>query len=95
MAITSPTGTMSPSLATSCRIVPDSNASSSTVALSVSISAMTSPRRTVSPTCFSQRTSVPSTMSAPIWGIVTSIVTAYSLNIPRTASTTSSSDGSA
>ena len=76
-------------------IVPASYASSSTVALSVSISARISPRWTLSPTCLSHFSSVPSVMSAPIWGMVTSVATGYSLNMPRTASTTSSSDGRA
>ncbi|MDZ7726824.1 MAG: hypothetical protein U5Q44_00770 [Dehalococcoidia bacterium] len=40
--------------------------------MSVSISAMISPRSTWSPTDFSHFTTVPSVMSAPIWGMVTS-----------------------
>src|ERR1700742_4455596 len=57
--------TFTPSVPSSTRILPrtpSSTASTSMVALSVSISAMTSPALTSSPSFFSQRASVPSVM---------------------------------
>src|SRR5438105_210701 len=73
-AMTSPTGTVSPSWASALRKTPFSNASISTFALSVSISATGSPRSTRSPSAFSQRRRTPSCMSAPIWGMTTSLI---------------------
>ena len=62
-AMASPTGTGMPSCATSRCITPPVYASNSTVALSVSMSAITSPRVTVSPSRLCQRTTVPSRIS--------------------------------
>ena len=52
---------------------PSSTASTSMVALSVSISAITSPGLTESPSCLSQRASVPSSIVGDRAGIVTAI----------------------
>ncbi len=70
-AIGVPIGTAVPSLTRCCRTTPDSGASTSTVALSVSISASTWPFSTGSPTARTQRTRVPSAMSKPSLGMVT------------------------
>ena len=74
-----PMGTVVPS-ATRMRVRgPSSYASSSMMALSVSISAMTSPLWTVSPSCLSQRLSVPSSMVSDRRGMRTSGMAAPSL----------------
>jgi hypothetical protein len=52
--------------------VPDSNASIGMVALSVSISAISSPVRTLSPSFLSHLTTVPSVIVSDNWGIVIS-----------------------
>ena len=64
--------TATPSVPSSIRIcdsLPSSTASTSMVALSVSISAMTSPARTSSPTFFSHRASLPSVIVGDSAGI--------------------------
>src|SRR5436309_3090524 len=58
-AIVRPTGTTSPSFAVTSRSTPEAGASISTVTLSVSISTMGSPLRTVSPGRLSQWTTLP------------------------------------
>ena len=65
-----PTGTRVPGSIRISSRVPSANASTSITPLSVSTSAITSPRLTVSPGCFRQLTSVPASMSAPRVGIV-------------------------
>ena len=70
-AITSFTFTPSePSATTILPTVPSSTASTSIVALSVSISAITSPEETVSPSLISHLASVPSSMVGDSAGIV-------------------------
>src|SRR5690554_104468 len=69
-AIGAPTSTTSPGSARNFRSVPPACASISIVALSVSISAITSPLLTVSPTALVQLTKVPSAMSKPSLGMV-------------------------
>ena len=61
--IGSPTGTVDPSFAVILSNVPVIGASNSTIALSVSISAIISPVETLSPSDFIQRTTVPSVIS--------------------------------
>src|SRR5690554_1703056 len=81
MATAWPIGTTVPSSTSCFSSTPLSNASRSMVALSVSISAITSPFSTWSPTFFSQRASSPSSMVSESLGIVTSdMVASYSLN---------------
>ena len=75
-AMTLPTGTTAPGWAWMCR-TPASSASISTLLLSVSISAMTSPAFTVSPSCFCQESSVPSSIASPILGIITSAIGSF------------------
>ena len=72
-AMVCPTGTMVPSGATILRRTPSESDSNSTTALSVSISATGSFLLTAAPSSFSQRTTVPSSMSYPIWGIFNSV----------------------
>src|SRR5215207_10003767 len=69
MAIGSPTGTTLPASTRSLRTTPLADDSTSTVALSVSISASTSPLLTFSPSFFTQRTSTPSCISKPSLGM--------------------------
>ena len=73
MAMTCPTGTVTPSAMSTLRRTPEPNASISTTALSVSTSARMSPRLTLSPSLFNQRAIAPSVISAPIKGIRTSV----------------------
>src|SRR3712207_5988452 len=61
-----------PSEATSCASVPEFSASSSSVTLSVSISAIGSPSETSSPSFLSHLTRVPSSIASPILGMITS-----------------------
>src|SRR5579883_127736 len=70
--ITSPTPTTSPSFFKICCNTPLSSALTSTLTLSVSSSASTSPFCTCSPSCLSQVAIVASTMDSPIWGTRTS-----------------------
>ena len=65
-----PTGTSSPAWATIVCRMPSSKFSTSMVTFSVSISATFSPRLTASPSCLSQRTILPCSMSKPILGII-------------------------
>ena len=67
----SPVGTVTPSGTTILRSEPLTGASISTTALSVSISTIASCCETVSPSRLSQATTVPFSMSYPIWGITT------------------------
>ena len=71
-ANTVPTGTFEPSPRTILSRLPSTYDSISTTVLSVSISASLSPRDTASPSPLSHFTTVPSVISAPIAGIVTS-----------------------
>ena len=71
--MTEPTGTSSPSWATKPARTPLARASSSSVALSVWISAITSPALTASPSALSQRTSWPVCWAMPSAGIITSV----------------------
>src|SRR3712207_6400730 len=61
-----------PSSAISCASVPEFSASSSSVTLSVSISAIASPSETSSPSLLSHLTRVPSSIASPILGMITS-----------------------
>ncbi len=69
--ISAPTGTGWPSSTTQPLMTPSAGDSTSTVALSVSISASTSPFLTGSPSFFTLRTSVPSAISKPSLGMGT------------------------
>src|SRR5215218_5675159 len=71
-AIASPTGTSSPSPAINWARVPESSASISMEALSVSISAIGSPSETSSPSLTSHLTRVPSSIAPAVLGISTS-----------------------
>ncbi len=73
-AISSPTGTWSPSPTTTLRSTPDPKASSSTLALSVSTSAMTSPPLMTSPSFFSHLTTLPDSMASDSFGITTLVI---------------------
>jgi hypothetical protein len=66
-----PTGTVSPACTMIRARIPAAAASISTVAFSVSISAMAWPFTTGSPSFFSQRASSPSVMSKPKEGMMT------------------------
>ena len=79
-ASSDPTGAFVPSPNTILRSMPALYASISTTVLSVSISASLSPRATSSPSLFNHLTTVPSVMSAPIAGIVTSWINSYLLD---------------
>ena len=72
--MTVPTCTSEPSSTTILRSRPSEYASISTTVLSVSISANLSPRPTFSPSATNHLAIVPSVMSAPIEGIVTSLI---------------------
>ena len=72
-AITSPTGTLVPS-STTIWTAPAISAACVTVALSVSISTRSSPASTVSPSCFSHRRIVPSSIESDSLGIVMSVM---------------------
>src|SRR5438132_1471577 len=72
-AIRWPTATSSPSAAVIALSVPVPGDSTSTVALSVSTSISGSPLATWSPSCFSQRTSLPVSWAMPSAGMTTSI----------------------
>src|SRR5215207_3372466 len=65
-------GMSCPSSAMSWASVPAFSASSSSVTLSVSISAIASPSETSSPSLFSHLTRVPSSIASPILGMITS-----------------------
>ena len=73
-ATTAPSAAVPPSGTTISASVPVVSASSETVALSVSISAISSPRVTVSPTAFSHLTTVASSIESESLGIRTSTV---------------------
>ncbi len=66
-----PTGTTSPSWAVTALRTPEAGASSSIVTLSVSISAMGSPLRTVSPGALIQRRSLPVSWASSSAGMMT------------------------
>ena len=66
------TATMAPESATS-RIVPFAGDSTSATALSVSISTITCPTETRSPSATSQRATLPSSIARESWGSVTGI----------------------
>ena len=95
--------TFTPAVPSATRILPStpsSTASTSMVALSVSISASTSPAFTASPSFFSQRASVPSVMVGLKAGIRIFVAMALFPLLPDqtiflTASTTQSGCGSA
>ncbi len=96
-AISSPMRTVCPS-ATRIRSVPSASASKVTVALSVSTSASGSPSDTSSPSDFSQRTIVPSSIESDRRGMTTSGMTPLqpALSTParsRTAATIASVSG--
>ena len=76
-AITSPTGTWSPSPARTPERVPSIGDSSSTVALSVSTSSSASPADTWSPSARSQRSTMPESWAMPSAGMITSAGIAY------------------
>ena len=78
-----PTGTLVPSSISSFSITPSRNTSTSMSALSVSTSAMMSPRVTRSPGCLRHATSVPASMSAPRIGITNSAISRPSPAPPR------------
>ena len=84
-AITVPTGSTAPASAFKCR-TPASSASISTLLLSVSISAITSPSFTVSPSCFFHSSRVPSSIASPILGIITSGINCFLLDRPHPSS---------
>jgi len=63
-------GTRSPSRATILSRTPSTGDSTSKTAFSVSTSQRTSPLRIDSPSRFSQRTTSPSVMSWPAWGMM-------------------------
>ena len=74
--------TATPSVPAGTRIlpkVPSSTASTSIVALSVSISAITSPERTASPSCFTQRARLPSVIVGDRAGISIGVGIEFSL----------------
>src|SRR5947199_1196215 len=71
-AITSPTGTSVPSGTRTPASVPSAGASISTVTLSVSTSSSGSPLRTLSPSCLSQRRTLPVSCAIPSAGMITS-----------------------
>jgi hypothetical protein len=71
MAMTWPSGTVSPSLTSTLRSTPSASACASIVALSVSTSASGSPTPTLSPSFFSQRESCPSSIVGDSFGITT------------------------
>src|SRR3990172_1544095 len=77
--IRAPTGTVWPGSRNTPRSTPSAGASISMFTLSVSISATGSPRLTGSPTRFSHCASLPSVMSKPILGIVSSVAIDYSV----------------
>ena len=99
IAITVPTATFSlPASTRICATTPSSIDSTSMVALSVSISAITSPECTVSPTAISHFATVPSVIVGESAGMVTFTDMAYPLNPSHTAcavATISSTCGSA
>ena len=98
-AITVPTATFSVPAATRiCATTPSSMASTSMVALSVSISAITSPDCTISPIAIVHFATVPDVMVGDRAGMVTLTDMAYPLNPSQTAcavATISSTCGSA
>jgi hypothetical protein len=84
MAMVWPTGTMSPSWAVTSRRMPEAGASISTVTLSVSISTIGSPLRTVSPGAFIQRRTLPVSCASSSAGMMTLVGIALSRqSIPR------------
>ena len=93
--------TFTPAVPSGTRILPStpsSTASTSMVALSVSISAITSPARTASPSFFNHRASVPSVMVGDSAGIRMLVAIGYAPlpgTILRTASATQSGCGNA
>jgi hypothetical protein len=72
--IISPTGTVPPSSTTILRSTPAPKASISTFALSVSISAITSPPLTVSPSFFSHLMTLPVSMASDSFGMNTLVI---------------------
>src|SRR3989338_8974900 len=78
-ASTVPVGTVAPGWTRIFSITPPTKTSTSMSPLSVSTSAMISPRFTVSPGCFRQTISVPAVMSAPRIGITNSTTAAEHL----------------
>jgi hypothetical protein len=70
-AIVWPTGMTSPSRAVTSRRIPEAGASISTVTLSVSISTIGSPFRTVSPGAFIQRKTLPVSCASSSAGMMT------------------------
>src|SRR5260370_38012471 len=74
VAITAPTGALSPSLNLICSSTPSSNDSSTMSALSVSTSAIASPRAILSPGCLSHRRILPSSIVSESLGIVISLL---------------------
>ena len=71
-ATTVSTGTVSPSFTRISTSTPADGDGISASTLSVEISKIGSSRFTSSPTCFSQRESVPSAIDSPICGMITS-----------------------
>ena len=72
-ATTEFTATVCPSWAMISVSVPDDGEGISASTLSVEISRSGSSRSTLSPTFFIQRTTVPSAIDSPIWGMTTSV----------------------
>ena len=64
-----PIGTLTPASTRIGPNTPSAGDSTSTLTLSVSISSTDSPLRTASPAAFSQRTTLPSVMVRPSWGM--------------------------
>src|SRR5713226_99445 len=69
-----PTGTICPSCASTCPIVPSCSASRSRLTLSVSISSTGSPFLTASPAFLYQRMTFPSVIASPILGMMISAI---------------------
>src|SRR5439155_13253444 len=89
IAIVRPTGTTSPSCAVTSRKTPDAGASISTVTLSVSISTIGSPLRTVSPARLSQCTTLPVSCASSRAGMMMSV----GIGDPRSAREDVAGDG--
>src|SRR5882757_4272762 len=79
------TGTVSPSCTRISEMTPAAGDGISASTLSVEISNNGSSRSTLSPTFLIQRTTVPSAIDSPIWGITTSVAMLFSLRMNRRA----------
>src|SRR5579884_1435140 len=76
-----PTSTVSPSWTRICVSVPEAGLGTSVSTLSVEISSSGSSASTCSPSCFSQRVSVPSETDTPICGITTSTAVSVAISL--------------